>query len=86
MMDKKLERVLGWVNRVRVTRLKLKPLKRLPKGVQEVGSLCVIARALPSVVGHRFGVFGSVHVREPQYVSNFIAAFDDNEYPKLVQQ
>lgn len=94
-MSKAEQKVLAYVNRQRA-KLKLKPLKRLPKGFPGICRACPIANAL-SVGGYAADVDAghlevwpeekpdvtSLSTDLPKYVSRFVEDFDEGKYPHL---
>ena len=80
--------ILWWCNWQRVKRGRL-PRLRLRKGVPWVGSSCPVANTL----GGAWVGGGSWHwlkrpgmVPTPERVREFLVAFDQREYPELVDQ
>ena len=83
-------RVLQWINQIRTTQLKLRPLKRIKRGVPRHAANCPIANSLPGARGMWFcshAAFAAsddgVYVIQPKFVSEFITAVDLGKYPHL---
>lgn len=88
--------VLNWTNRARGY-LGLKPLKRLPKGIQEDPYACPIGKALqglvevPSEDDSAVIVIPvndkvSVTLKTSKAVDDFIGAFDAGDIPELIAE
>lgn len=89
------EDVLAFCNRIREEQ-GLKPIKKLPRGVQRSNTCCPVARALqpldPCVNGRtvRFNTRNDNFWRAtkilPKYVGTFIGRFDRGDFPELVKR
>lgn len=97
LRGRRVKRTLRFVNRCRAIQGR-KPLKRLPRGTRLDGRGCVIAVSLSygsSAVSHwhsvQFPLRSSkntphVTVQYPEYVEEFIDAFDSGRIPELVKK
>lgn len=79
--------VLDWVNMIRQQR-GMDLITCLPRGEQRRPTRCVLGVALNAQVSRNEILFyrnGSVsYEKVPQFVGDFIAAFDEGAYPHLV--
>ena len=90
------ERVLDYVNRIRVQRRIGEPLEELPKGRPGNELRCPIANALGGAcevsAGHAFWQVGDIpghryeKIRLPKFVHDFIERFDAGAYPELIEE
>lgn len=88
-VDSRRTRTLNWINRVRVKKLGLKPLKDIKKGYICQSAECPVANSLPMVNGRLFGNDADnakLEIEEPQYVMEFILSFDCENYKDLVKK
>lgn len=79
------ERVLKFVNRIRAKQ-KLKPLKKLPRGIPLDTDACPIARAVGGIANARTVEWcdGTARVSTPFFVREFMYQFDTGQIPELV--
>jgi len=82
-------RTLNWINRIRKEFLKMKPLKRIKRGIVADGLNCPVARSLPGVDTPATDPGDSIlHTidRLPGYAHNFIDRFDAGKLPQYISK
>jgi len=80
------QRTLAFINRMRREK-GLRPLKRLPKGDQVDSVSCPVARGIQGFVYSE--TYKARRMDDelplPQYVQQFVSAFDDGRIPELIR-
>ena len=93
----RLEKVLGWVNKIRKEQFRKRPLKKIPPGRVGNGAFCPIHNCFKKsgdddvLVGAYLLTVNrnSGHTKTfkyPKRVSRFLVDFDNGKYPNLIKR